>query len=253
MRTGIRLIVTTVLLTLAAVSNAQDDNWDFTIKPYLMATSIEGNVGIGRVSGAPIDVDFSSILENLSMAAMVNFEAQHKNGWGFVLDYGFMDLKADTTTGFGGVVDASLRQGILEAFVTSNIGEADSGLDAYVGVRWWDNQVRLSVDPAIISGSLNFRINAGWVDPIVGMRWTNQLSDSWDIRLRGDIGGFGIASDFTWSASASALYSFSDRFVLELAYRALDVDFDNGKASDQGFFAYDTTTHGPLLGLLIRF
>jgi len=246
-------MVITVLLGLGTIANAQDDNWDFTIKPYLIATSIEGNAGMGRAVGIPIDVDFSTILENLSMAAMINFEAQHKNGWGFVLDYGFMDLEADTTIGFGGVVDASLRQGILEAFVTSNIGEADNGLDAFVGVRWWDNQIRAIVDPAILPGSLNPRIDEGWVDPIIGMRWSNQLSDNWDLRLRGDVGGFGIASDFTWSASATALYSFSDRFVLELGYRALDVDYDNGNASDQGFFAYDTTTHGPLLGLLIRF
>jgi len=247
------LIVIAVLLTLGAVANAQDDNWDFTIKPYLMATSIEGTVGMGRVAGAPIDVDFSTILENLSMAAMVNFEAQHKNGWGFVLDYGFMDLKADTTIGFGGIADASLRQGILEAFVTLNIGEADSGLDAYAGVRWWDNQIRATVDPIIFPGSLNTRIDEGWVDPIVGMRWTRELSDRWDLRLRGDVGGMGIASDFTWSASGTALYQMSDRFVLELGYRALDVDYDNGNASDQGFFAYDTTTHGPLVGLLINF
>ena len=246
-------MVITVLLALGTVANAQDDNWDFTIKPYLIATSIEGNAGMGRVVGIPVDVDFSTILENLSMAAMINFEAQHKNGWGFILDYGFMDLGADSTIGFGGVVDASLRQGILEALVTSNIGEANSGLDAYAGVRWWDNQIRASVDPAILPGSLNPRIDESWVDPIIGMRWTNQLSDNWDLLLRGDVGGFGIASDFTWSATATALYSFSDRFVLELGYRALDVDYDNGNASDQGFFAYDTTTHGPLLGLLIRF
>jgi len=253
MQTGLRLTVITVLLTLGAVANAQDDNWDFTIKPYLMATSIEGNVGMGRVAGAPIDVDFSTILENLSMAAMVNFEAQHKNGWGFALDYGFMDLKADTTIGVGGIADAGVRQGILEAIVTLHTGKADSGLEAFAGIRWWDNQVRASIDPAILPGSVNTRIDEGWVDPIVGMRWTRELSDRWDLRLRGDLGGLGIGSDFTWSASASALYSMSDRFVLEVGYRTLDVDYDNGKASDQGFFAYDTTTHGPLLGLLIKF
>jgi hypothetical protein len=241
------------LLAACGYAQAKSDTWDFTIEPYLMASSIKGAAGMGRIAGTPVDVNFSTILENLSMAGMLHFEAQHQNGWGIVLDYGFMDLKADTTVGFGGVLDASLRQGVFEVLVSRHFGSPDSGLEALAGIRWWDNKVRARFDPVIHPGSLNVRVDEDWIDPIVGLRWTNKLSARWDLQLRGDMGGFGISSDFTWSASASALYRMSDRFVLELGYKALDVDYDNGKASDQGFFAYDTTTHGPLIGLLIKF
>jgi hypothetical protein len=241
------------LILMCGYVHAESDTWNFTIEPYLMASSIKGNAGVGRIAGVPVDVDFSTILENLSMGAMVHFEAQNKAGWGIVLDYGFMDLNADTTVGFGGVVDAGLRQGIFEGFVSRQFGRPESGLEAFAGIRWWDNQIRASFDPVIHPGSTSTRIDEDWIDPIVGLRWTNELSSRWDLRLRGDMGGFGISSDFTWSASASALFRMNDRFVLELAYKALDVDYDNGKASDQGFFAYDTTTHGPLVGLVIEF
>lgn len=252
MKSG-KTLALVALLSCATTSFAEDKTWDISIEPYLSAASIKGDVGMGRVAGAPVDVDFSTILENLKMAAMVHFEAQHRDGWGIVLDYGFMDLGADTTVGVGGVVDASIRQGIFEGLISRQIGSKDAGLEAIFGFRWWDNKIRANFDPVILPGSVNARIDEDWIDPVVGMRWTNALSEQWNLRLRGDIGGFGVGSDFSWSASATALYSMSDRFVLEFGYKAIDVDYDNGNASDQGFFAYDATTHGPLLGLIIEF
>ena len=248
-----KTITLVALLSCATGAFAEDKTWDISIEPYLSAASIKGDAGMGRVSGTPIDVDFSTILENLKMAAMVHFEAQHRDGWGIVLDYGFMDLGADTTIGFGGVVDASIRQGIFEGLVSRKIGADDSGLEVLAGIRWWDNKVRATFDPAVGPGSLNARIDEDWVDPIIGMRWTNALSDNWKLRLRGDIGGFGVSADSSWSASATALYSMSDRFVLEFGYKAIDVDYSNDKAANEGFFAYDATTRGPLVGLIIGF
>ena len=45
----------------------------------------------------------------------------------------------------------------------------------------------------------------------------------------------------------------NDRFDLEFGYKAIDVDYDNGKAVNEGFLTHDATTHGPLLGLIIKF
>ena len=87
-----KTITLVALLSCATGAFAEDKTWDISIEPYLSAASIKGDAGMGRVSGTPIDVDFSTILENLKMAAMVHFEAQHRDGWGIVLDYGFMDL-----------------------------------------------------------------------------------------------------------------------------------------------------------------
>lgn len=40
-----------------------------------------------------------------------------------------------------------------------------------------------------------------WVDPIIGLRWLWGFSDRWSLKLRGDIGGFGVGSDFAWQAA----------------------------------------------------
>ena len=248
------LILALVACAGAATAQTADERgWDHVIQPYLLATSINGDAGLGRVSGVPVDVSFSDILENLSMGFMLHYEAEHDSGWGLSLDYAFMDLDADTNVGRGGIVDASLRQAIFEAAVTYGIDSDRGELVFLAGIRRWDNDVRASFDPLIISGSLSTRISDDWIDPIAGARWTNPMTERWRIRLRGDIGGFGIGSDLTWNLMASAIFEMNDRFDLELGYRALGVDYDNGKAANNGFFKYDTTTHGPLVGLSIKF
>lgn len=75
------------------------------------------------------------------------------------------------------------------------------------------------------------------------------LSDRWDLSLRGDIGGFGIGSDFTWQMTALLGYRFplfGADATAAIGYRILDQNYDDG-------FEWDMTLHGPVLGLGIRF
>ncbi len=73
------VLTTASLLLFSASSNA--DDWSFEFEPYILATTIEGDAGIGRVTGAEVNVDLSDILEVLDMAFMGHFEAHHSNGW----------------------------------------------------------------------------------------------------------------------------------------------------------------------------
>ena len=254
MRASLLSIFFISLLSAPAFSQEDDSRtWTYSVEPYLLGSSINGSAGMGRVSGIAVDVSFSDILENLQMAGMLHFEAQHRNGWGMILDYGFVDLGADTSVGFGGVIDASIRQGVLEALATRQIGSGSGTLEVLAGIRWWDNKVKASFDPLIWNGSVSASINEDWVDPVVGLRWSSALSDRWQLQLRGDVGGLGVGSDFSWGASATAFYKMNDRFDLEFGYKAVDVDYESGDAADDGYFAYDATMHGPLLGLVIKF
>ena len=245
------LFLLLLLFVLSAHAQSADD-WKYSIEPYLLGASINGDATLGRAAGVPVDVSTEQILENLETAFMLNFEARFDNGWGFILDYGLMDLGADTTVGFGGVVSASVRQAITEVIATRRLDVAAGRLELLGGVRWWDNRVRGSFDPSVGNGSLSAEINEDWVDPFVGLRWTRGLSDRWQIRLRGDVGGFGVGSDFSWNANAALFFRMSERMFLDLGYRALYVDYANDKPSDEGAFAYDTTTHGPILGFAVR-
>ncbi len=244
----------TILVTASALllsTPVQADDWAFFVEPYLMVTSIEGDAGVGRATGAEVDVDFSTILDNLDIGAMIRFEGKNTNGWGFILDYAFMDLSDDVVGSRGGVVDARIRQGILEALLTRETGR--SGLEIFAGFRWWDNDIDVAIDPAILPGSVVTKTDASWIDLVVGTRLTRALNERWTFRGRADIGGFGVESDFTAQIAAGASYDFNERYALDLQYKAVWVDFEEGRSGQPGAFSYDTVTHGPIVGLMIRF
>ena len=231
-------------------SYAQD--WTFQVEPYMLASSIEGDTSIGRVSGVAVDVDFSDILEVLEIGLMGRFEAQHSSGWGVMLDYGFMDLKDDLSTARGGVVEAKLRQGVFEALVSRRREWGNGHIDYLAGIRWWDNDIDVTIDPAILPGSTTLSVEEDWVDLVVGARWTNSLNDRWTFNLRGDVGGFGVQADFTAGIAAGFHYQLTDGIDLDLQYRALWVDFEDGTPGQPGHFAYDTVTHGPIAGFVFN-
>ena len=64
---------------------------------------------------------------------------------------------------------------------------------------------------------------------------------------------FGVESDFSWTTAIGLHYRISDVTSVELQYKALGVDYDEGTRGTPGFFSYDTITHGPLIGVSFEF
>jgi hypothetical protein len=86
-----------------------------------------------------------------------------------------------------------------------------------------------------------------WVDPIVGMRVTADVTRRWSLFLLGDVGGFdiGSASDLTWQGMIGSQFQISEHWGLQNGYRALGVDRDGALES--------TILHGPQIGVFVRF
>jgi len=76
------LLLSVMSVSLLLPVFAQAEGWEYEVELYLLATTIEGDSGIGRATGAEVDVDFGDILSVLNMAGMVHFEAYHETGWG---------------------------------------------------------------------------------------------------------------------------------------------------------------------------
>ena len=81
----------------------------------------------------------------------------------------------------------------------------------------------------------------------IGIRGQGELSENLFFRYNGDIGGFGASSDLVWQAFAGLGYRLHSNFSLVAGYRGMGVDYDNGR------FMLDTVTHGPVIGLDVRF
>ena len=88
-------------------------------------------------------------------------------------------------------------------------------------------------------------VSKTWFDPIIITRLSADIREKWLFQFRGDIGGFGIGSDFTWQVQASAGYRFSKLFQLTAGYRYISVNYDKGEGSTR--FIYDINTYGPVV------
>ena len=66
-------------------------------------------------------------------------------------------------------------------------------------------------------------------------------------------GAVALESDFSWSLAVGAIYRLNDTIAIEAQYKSLFVDYDEGYRGAPGFFAYDTVSHGPLLGVSFQF
>jgi hypothetical protein len=233
------------------VANAMA-RWEFTLTPYVLVPTIAGNATTGRLPNTSFQVTPGTILENLRFGAMGRGEILYEGRWSATLDAAYMDLGAGRTLpAVGGTIDAGVRQLVVEGFAGYRFWTKDRNwAEAYAGGRWWHNELSVAVN--VPGTTFSRTLVEDWVDPVIGLRGRAFVADAWSVYGSGNIGGFGLVSDFTWSVEAGVDYHVSDTMALLLHYKALGVDYHNGKTG-VGAFAYDTITHGPLIGLSIRF
>lgn len=227
--------------------------WEFLIAPYFVAANITGTTQVGRLPATDIDVSTNDILENLRFGAMVRAEALYRQKIGAMLDIAYMGLGASADTFVpGGRISVDVDQTIAEGFLFYRVHNSpQTSVDLYAGGRYWN--INLDLDAAgTVVGSFGISRGDDWIDPVVGIRAFHMFNNRWSANARGDIGGFGAASDFTWNVQGGVGYHFNRTWSAHLQYKALSVDFDNDKAGTDRF-AYDTITHGPLLGVVARF
>ncbi len=104
-----------------------------------------------------------------------------------------------------------------------------------------------------IDKELTRKTKENWYDLFVGARWMAPINENWSYMLRGDIGGLGLEADFTAGLTAGVQYHINNTMTIDAQYKATWVDYATGTAGEQGSFAYDTVTHGPILGFIYRF
>lgn len=228
--------------------------WQFKALPYVWAISIEGDSTV-KGQDSDVDIRFKDILEQLNFGVFLEGEAR-KERFGLFANVLYADLETDQGTGpldievgtkvFMGGGGASYRLGPYPL----DSGGGALVLDPYAGFRYTLIDVDLD-----ISGQRNESADQQWVDPIVGLRSILQLTPRWNLTAFGDVGGFGVGSDFTWQAAGVVGYRFGlfgegDAQVLG-GYRAIGQDYSDGDGDSE--FKWDVVYHGPVLGLSVTF
>ncbi len=245
MRYALAAAFTVLAFAASSRPSSAEEPWRFTTEPYVFFAGLKGHTAIGRAE-ADVDAKFSDIFKNLKMAAMTKFDATNDR-WGVTGDLMYMRLGIK-----GGVrgdyVELGNKMTILETdgFYRWHIGQSAT-LDALAGVRYWNIRFKATLAGPIVGATANR--SADWADPLVGLRMNVPLAENWSLMFRGDIGGFGVGSSFSWQIEAGILYQVSKGFAITAQYRYLDVDYSRGTPDTPDRFVFDAAMHGPQLGL----
>jgi hypothetical protein len=222
----------------ALFAQPASDSWEITVAPYLFGAGLSGTQ---TVRGREVEVDLSAgdILSDLQFGAMGVLVAR-KGAWGVGADLMWTALGTSTD-----IANVDFDQGAFAFYGLRRLGPA---AEATFGVRINFLQGTLG-----FKGPLQTTVEQSktWADPVVGLNLRTPGTGRVLARLYGEVGGFGLGSDFAWQIFPSIGIRVGEAATLDLGYRWIDTDYEDGEGNEQ--FGYDTMIQGPILGFTFRF
>lgn len=247
MRSQLMVLIVCVSVAVSPVIAASEekDNWQFELAPfYLWAINIDGDLGV-REKTVSSSISFNNVWDNLQGVVTTRFNALYRQQFGITIDYNYLDLGTEPATKIGDI-EVGFTSHILNLAGTYRLMDGRHTLDGLAGIRY----TKVESDISFRFLGITLDGNQDWVDPIVGLRYSYNFSDRWALRLYGDIGGFGVSSDFTWQAMGIIDFLAWENVRLVAGFRALGTDYASGSGTDE--FTYDNTVYGPIAGIDIR-
>jgi len=241
-----KTIIVLLLAVIANITLAQDNlpkkKWKFLIEPYMMFPSMSGETGIRNLPSVNVDANAGDIFSKLQFGAMLYMEAQNDK-WAITSDLLYMNLNQEATPTT--VINSGEATAKQLGYELAGLYRIAPFLESGVALRLNNISSEMDIIRNTITGteSLNASLKKTWVDPVIVTRLTADIDDKWLFVFRGDFGGFGIGSTFTWQLQGYAGYRFSKLFQTTIGYRIIGIDYDKGTGEDR--FRYDMNTFGP--------
>jgi len=264
------------------------DPWQIDATAYGWAINLNGSTTVDGVK-ASVDVTFIDIVENADSIAALEGRMEARKGKfslvsisdyfnatfsgnvaGSVQPVPQLDIDFDASVELDFELILSELSATYEIFKTP-FGEPGgfAALDALAGGRY--NSIDATTDvvlnatatltPEIVPISFTetgqiraqIQVDEQWVDPFVGLRLRIESPRGYGFFARGDVGGFGAASEFVWQAMAglAGQCRCNENLSWAVGYRALDTDYSTGSGANE--FAFDMLIHGPVIGANYRF
>jgi len=236
-----------------------DDQWQFGILLYAFLpfdTDITTKLpGVPVLPEQSISLDLNDAMELLNMTFSGRVEA-HREDFGLFVEgyYVTMGLnqspaKFDFDQYF---VDFGVSY-MLPPLRFSDDGPVALFTEIELGGRYVHFKDTLNFyasAPAPFAGTTR-EASANYMEPFIGARLTLPFAEKWTFVTSGDVGGFGVGSELTWTVVGGFAFHPSRRWEIALGYRAYSLDYDEG--SGTGDFKFEQFQHGPYLGLGFRF
>ncbi len=235
------------------------DEWVVSTTPYFWMTFYDGSL---TLNGQTVDMSGTSVFDlleagSLNFVPVVNFFEARKGPWGVYLDTTLMGLEfgvSDFSLGAGPVTAAAgldftyalVNSGVIYTAAEWDKDGGSVAFDLMGGLRYTHYNIDLNVTVGPVGVSFDKTLD--WWDATAGARLRGKFDSGWSYILYADIAAGG--SDFSVQALASMGKDFQigrldAAFVA--GYRVLYQDWSEGTD------AVDLTTHGPYLGVKIKF
>jgi opacity protein-like surface antigen len=236
-----------VCAVAASTASAQDMDWRYSLTAYLWTTKTGVSAEAPSGETAEAELSFSDALKDLDFAFMGAFEAR-KGKFSLLTDAFYFKLSPSNSTP-GPLFDevkVRTQMTVVSGYATYRAYEEQGvAIDLAGGFRWAKLDTEVTTSGGFLRDSF-FTFDDDWIDPVVGVRLTTQLSDKVSAGLFADYGGFSSDSS-TWQAALTVGYALNENWTLRGGYRYMEFD----REIDRRDFSLDQS--GLLLGATYSF
>ncbi|PYS27942.1 MAG: hypothetical protein DMG11_14555 [Acidobacteria bacterium] len=247
MRSGyVVVLLGALIIGWSIPADAQNTPFKYQFTPYVWLSGLKGDVG-ARNQTANVNASFNDLLDHLDFGLMGAFEGR-LGQWRILTDTLYLDVSGEKGTPRPPFIDASVA---TKAFIFDQeagyqiLKREGTDLDVTGGIRFW--HLKNGLQLARGAESLGIEHTRGWVDPVVGLRFSSDLPKRLFVTAKADIGGFDAAAHIDWQAYGGIGLKFNDRLVGSIGYRNLSVDYMKDG------FTFDAGMRGLVLDLGLRF
>jgi hypothetical protein len=224
--------------------------WSYFVEPYILFPNMSGTVGLADLLDATVDANTNDIFGNLKMGAMLYAEASNDK-WAIGSDLLYMSLAQGVRPG-SNLISGEITTKQL-SWEISGLRKVNPWLELGIGGNLNSINAGVNLQLNILNSSVNRarEMTQTWFDPMLIARIKGKAGEKFIYQFRGEIGGFGIGSDFAWQMQAVAGYQFSKLFSVSGGYRIISLDYESG--SGLNHFKYDVNTFGPTIKFGFQF
>lgn len=232
----------------SAVAASDDDNWHFSLSPYLWLAGTHGTMGAGG-HDVSIHASAGDLLSHFDFGLMAAAEARHNrvllNG-----DMIWIRLSDSEALPFAGLGATSADVRVGQFVWTSKFGyraidHEKMKADVSLGVRYWHLGQKLNFNPSRLG--IDFNGSQNWADIVIGGRILLPAGENTTINLTGDVGGWDAAAKLDYQFATVLERKLSRKWTLAAGYRYLFVDYR--KSPDA---VYNMVTPGVVLGATLN-
>ncbi len=226
----------------ASAQDRGDPGWYFQVAPYVWFSNIDGVNTLGDVSLVVGD----SVLET-SFAAVAQVG---KGRWRGIAKFATASLSSRTALEGESVPDGTqvtydFSQSTGELLAAAQVGtfQTTNAFQLLGGLRY------VRQEQEILDGPEPGSTTEEWIDPVLGANYYARMGGRFWAAVAGDIGGFGIGSEFTWGVGVQLGITIAAPVDVIMAYDYSEAQYKN---DDTGYAWDDGVSQGWFLGVIIK-